>query len=112
MTRKETSSNGENAEVFRSFQRALYGDALKDEATALAVAEILIRSSFGDAELLRQRPLKIKSEDQSWIIEGSFNAEGKTVGEGPVVVRLNKADATVETLFLKLITPPGYLSNV
>jgi hypothetical protein len=94
---------------FRFLQRVFYGDAVKDEAAALGIAEILIRSSFGEKELDRQKPLSIWTDDDCWIIQGSFNKDESKVGEGPVIVRMNKAHATIESMYLRLITPPGYL---
>lgn len=105
--RKTTEQSSESS--FRFLQRVFYGDAVKDEATALALAEVLIRSKFGEKELERQLPLSVRTDEDCWIIEGSYNKDESKVGEGPAIIRMNKAHATIESMYLRLITPPGYL---
>jgi len=102
-------SSKEKESSFRLLQRALYGDAIKDEKTAVELAEVLIRNSFGDVELTRQKPLSAKLEEDTWVVMGSLNKDETKLGAGPAIIKMNKTHATIESMYLKVVTPPGYL---
>jgi hypothetical protein len=93
------------AKSFRRFQRMLYGDLIKDAATAIALAEVLVKNNFGDDVLKKQRPLKATADGDFWIVEGSVTKDPAKQPEGPVILRINKADLTVDEFYLHLNRP-------
>ena len=92
--------------AFRMFQRVIYGDAIKNKETALAISRILVESEFGVKELKRQEPLEVKDDGENWSVEGNFNKNRTAIPNGPVIVKLNKANATVVSMYRSLVTPP------
>lgn len=106
MNQKSKYPDNDPVSNFRMFQRVIYGDAIKDKATAIAISRILVESEFGAKELKRQEPFEIKDDGENWNVEGSFNKDRTAIPNGPVVVKLNKANATVISLYRCLVTPP------
>jgi hypothetical protein len=93
------------AKAFKRFQQMVYGDLIKDKETAIALAELLIKSKFGDQVLTAQRPLNAKTDGDFWIVEGSVTKDSTQSLEGPVILRVNKADLTVEEFYLHFNRP-------
>lgn len=93
------------AKSFRRFQRMLYGDLLKDAAAAIELAEVLVKNNFGDAVLKEQRPLTATADGDFWIVEGSVTKDPAKQLEGPVILRVNKRDLTVDAFYLHLNRP-------
>lgn len=93
------------AKGFRRFQRMLYGALLKDGSAAIELAEVLIKNNFGDAVLKEQRPLKATADGDFWIVEGSVTKDPAKQLEGPVILRVNKMDLTVDAFYLHLNRP-------
>lgn len=93
------------AKSFRRFQRMLYGDLIKDAAAAVALAEVLVKNTFGEEVLKKQRPLKAAADGDFWIVEGNVTKDPAKQYEGPVILRINKADLTVDEFYLHLNRP-------
>jgi len=93
------------AKAFKRFQQMVYGDLIKDKETAIALAEVLIKSKFGDQVLAIQRPLNATADDDFWVVEGSVTKDPKKALEGPVILRINKADLAVEEFYLHFNRP-------
>jgi hypothetical protein len=105
--REPAYSVKDRAEIFRFVQRAMYGDCIKDNDTAVAVAEVLVARNLGNDVLQKQKPLTAREDGDAWIIEGSAAKIQPKPGMGPVIVRLTKADAKVESLYLSAAGPQG-----
>ncbi|HTI88455.1 MAG TPA: NTF2 fold immunity protein [Alphaproteobacteria bacterium] len=105
--REPAYSAKDRAEIFRMVQRAMYGDSVKDTDSAVALAEVLVARNFGKSVLEKQQPLTAREDGDAWIIEGSAAKIQPKPGMGPVIVRLAKADAKVESLYLSAAGPKG-----
>jgi hypothetical protein len=73
----------------------IHGDLVKDAGTAVALAEVLVESNFGVSKLEAQRPLVAYENGNFWIVEGSLNKERSVEGPGKLVVKIEKADASI-----------------
>jgi hypothetical protein len=82
--------------------RVLNGDMVRDAATALDLAETLLRHRYGEGMLKAQQPLSAHDAGDSWMIEGTSEAVDPVSNAGQVRLRINKADASVAWLYFEL----------
>jgi hypothetical protein len=84
-------------------QRLVYGDMVKDAATAIELAAVLIRRNCGASSLNGQEPLTAREEGAYWWVDGAAKKTKTSLGPGPVHVKLKKTDASVASLYWTLL---------
>lgn len=57
-------------------------DLIADQAMAIGIARIILRSVYGKAVIDKEEPLKCELRDGVWIIEGTFNHKNE-IGKPP-----------------------------
>lgn len=62
---------------------------VKNESTALQIAEAIAIAHYGKAKIDEERPLQVRLEGDMWIVEGTFHGEETTFG-GVVLIRISK----------------------
>jgi len=72
------------------------GPLLNDEAIAETFAALLLKRVYGDAELARQRPLRVTDQASDWFVEGSYQGPDPLSGAGPWYIKFRKSDCRVE----------------
>lgn len=95
--------------TFEYLQRAVNGDLVKNEASAIALAEVLIQKNFGDEALKEQQPLITRENEEYWQVEGSLNRDPSIAGRGPVIVKIRKRDACVPVFYASFVDPSSAL---
>ncbi len=74
----------------------LNGPLLNDEAIAETFAALLLKRVYGDAELARQRPLRVIDQTTDWLVEGSYQEPDEIPGNGAWYIIFRKTDCRVE----------------
>jgi hypothetical protein len=87
-------------------QQMLHGDLVKDGTAAISIAEIVIRSNFGDVSLQEQQPLVVSDGGDCWIVDGSLNKDRLVEGPGKISLRLYKSDARISSLIFDYVMLP------
>ncbi|CCE09590.1 exported hypothetical protein [Bradyrhizobium sp. STM 3843] len=87
------------------------GVELASSEIALALAEMIFRKIYGDADFETERPLRLKDGGDRWIIDGSRSAEDhpaslQQVSIGAAHIEILKANCQVVKLSQK-----GYLRS-
>lgn len=83
----------ESAEIF--FSKALFGPLLDTEDRARAFAVFILSRLHGEAEVIKQKPLRVVDQDPEWLISGSYQEVGKLPGTGMWFIRVRKSDCRV-----------------
>jgi hypothetical protein len=78
------------------FATALTCPLLDTEETARAFAELILKRLHGEAELGKQRPLRIADEGADWVVTGSHQEQDRLPGTGAWFIRVRKSDCRVE----------------
>ena len=86
----------------------LKGGLITNPESALALAEVIISSAYGDEELDRQLPLIVTDEDDRWHVTSNFNQDRQCDQSGPVSLLIRKTNAAVIDISLPFImcVPP------
>lgn len=71
------------------------GGIVSTPTAARQIAEVLIETHYGHAELLRQKPLSVKDEGDRWRVVGTANTNLRDEGTGPAVVVIWKEDGRI-----------------
>jgi hypothetical protein len=79
-----------------SFSKALFGPLLKDEQSARDFAVLILTGLYGEAELAKQKPLRVNDQGSHWLILGSYQQPGKPPSAGACFIRVRKSDCQVE----------------
>ena len=74
----------------------LNGPLLNDEAIAETFAALLLKRVYGEAELARQRPLRVTDQATDWLVEGSYQGPDPFSGMGAWYIKFRKSDCRVE----------------
>ena len=75
---------------------ALVGPLLNDAEIARTFAELILRRLYGDAEVRRQKPLKVTDRGTDWVVAGSYQEPDQLPGAW--TIRVRKSDCRVEEL--------------
>ena len=74
---------------------SLLGPLLDDAGIARLFAELILRRLHGDAELDKQRPLRVTDQGTDWVVVGSYQEPSQIPGTGAWMVRVRKSDCCV-----------------
>jgi hypothetical protein len=88
------SEEPESASLF--IATALVGPLLNDAEVARAFAELILCRLHGDAEVKRQRPLRVTDQGTDWVVFGSHQEPGQLPYTGAWMVRVRKSDCCVK----------------
>lgn len=88
-----------------SLHKLIHGDLVKNQETAIAIAELLLKSNFGVARLQEQRPLICRDSGDFWTVEGSQNKDRAKQGPGWVTIEIRKSNAQILRLFFIWVIP-------
>jgi hypothetical protein len=84
----------------------LHGDLVKSEETAIAIAELLLRSNYGVDALQEQKPLTCRDDGEFWTVEGSQNKDRADDGPGWVTMEIRKSNSQVLRFFFIWVIQP------
>ncbi len=85
--------------AFILLTKAYHGGMITSADTAIGVASAILRGHYGEAELLRQQPLGVTEQGDSWLVEGSYvEPELAPEGGGSWYIRLMRDDGRVVEL--------------
>lgn len=76
----------------------LTGGVINSEQMALDFARLVLKGLYGEEELLRQLPLRVSNEGETWLVEGSYQEPAKAPGALSWFIRVRKYDSLVENL--------------
>ncbi len=74
---------------------ALRGGLVTTPELAVKLAELLLVSAYDEQRLEQQKPLIATDQGDRWLIEGSYNKDGKIEGIGPAKIIMLKRNAQV-----------------
>ena len=87
-----SSANGDNMTQINYLPP---GGVVSNEKMAAAIAEIVLSSVYGQAEIKKELPLKVHLDnDEVWMISGTFNEPKGTLG-GVAQILIRKRDGAV-----------------
>ena len=75
-------------------------DILDSASTVQKFAEILLENTYGKAELHRQLLFVVEDQIQTWVVNGSGNADRQVDGPGPYHIEVRKRDGRVIDIWL------------
>lgn len=74
--------------IIADTSRQFYADTLiKNTETALAIAEPILASKYGQSKINRQKPLKAIKVDNFWIVDGTLPSRFNVGGTATVILR-------------------------
>ncbi len=68
---------------------------IPDEATAVQVAEAILKPVYGATVIQREEPFKAILKDDVWTVTGTFHSEGKYSVGGTAEIKLSKSQGCV-----------------
>ena len=87
--------NGDKLGYFLHLQEILNGGVISTADVAVKMAELVVAHLYGEDEVTRQRPFEAKDEGDHWHVEGSWNRDRRTEGEGAAKIWIRKRDAKI-----------------
>ena len=85
--------------AFVLLTKAYHGGVITSADTAVGVASAILKGHYGESELLRQQPLGVSEQKDSWLVEGSYvDPKLAPEGGGSWYIRLMRDDGRVVEL--------------
>jgi hypothetical protein len=90
-----------------------FGDVVRNAETALKIGRILAEDLWGIRDLQQQEPIRIESHGDYWHVIGSRERGDKPQGDGPIFIKLRKADCKIMEIFrVYQIEPPSEVKKI